>query len=70
MKTEPKVGDTVEWKTSQGKTSGKVTMKVEATAHVKGHTAKASKAEPQFEVKSIRSGKKAIHKARALTRHG
>lgn len=70
MKTEPKVGDKVAWTTSQGKTSGTVTRKVTGTATVKGHTAKASKSEPEFEVKSAKSGKKAIHKPEALTRTG
>lgn len=67
MKT-PKAGDPVEWKTSQGDTTGKVVRKVTKTAHIKGHTAKASDAEPQFEVKSDKTGKTAIHKAAALTR--
>lgn len=70
MKTEPKVGDTVDWTTSQGKTTGVVTRKVTGTATVKGHTAKATKANPEFEVKSSKSGKKAIHKAEALKSHG
>lgn len=69
MKTRPKAGDAVEWKTSQGETTGKVVRKVTKTAHVKGHVAKASNAEPQYEVKSDRSGKTAIHKASALKRH-
>ncbi|ADU36527.1 DUF2945 domain-containing protein [Variovorax paradoxus] len=68
MKTEPKPGDKVAWTTSQGKTTGVVTRKVTGTASVKGHTAKATKAHPEFEVKSSKSGKKAIHKAEALQR--
>lgn len=70
MKTEPKVGDKVAWRTSQGKTTGVVTRKVTGTATVKGHTAKATKAHPEFEVQSSKSGKKAIHKAEALKRNG
>jgi hypothetical protein len=69
MENRPKAGDAVDWKTSQGKTTGKVVRKVTKTAHVKGHTAKASNAEPQYEVKSDKSGKRAIHKASALQRH-
>ena len=33
-----------------------------------GHTAKASKDEPQYRVKSAKSGKEAIHKAEGLTK--
>ena len=70
MKSKPKAGDTVAWETSQGETTGKVVREVTHTAHVKGHTAKASKDAPQFEVKSSKSGKTAIHKAEALKRRG
>lgn len=70
MKTEPKVGDEVSWSTSQGKTTGTVTRKVTGTAAVKGHTAKATKANPEFEVESSKTGKKAIHKAQALKKNG
>ena len=59
-------GDKVTWATSQGETHGKVSAKLTATAHVKGHTAKATPAEPQFKVKSDKTGKAAIHKAEAL----
>ena len=61
-----KKGDPVEWKTPQGKTTGTVTKKVIGTATAGGHTAKASPAEPQYEVKSDKSGKTAIHKPDAL----
>ncbi len=65
-----KKGDEVTWSTSQGKTEGKVTKKVTGKAHVDGdkggHTAKASKDEPQYEVESAKTGKKAIHKPGAL----
>lgn len=61
-----KAGDAVTWDTSQGETHGKVVKKVTGTAKVKGHTAKASAAEPQFKVKSAKTGAEAIHKAAAL----
>ena len=61
-----KRGDRVSWNTSQGVTTGKVTKKVTGTAKAGGHTAKASKAQPEYEVQSEKSGKKAIHKAEAL----
>ena len=59
-------GDHVEWNTPQGKTAGTVVRKVTGTAKAKGHTATASAAEPQYEVKSDKSGKTAIHKPESL----
>ena len=59
-------GDKVKWETSQGPTEGTVTRKVTGTAKVGGHVAKASPRDPQYEVKSSKSGKSAIHKASAL----
>jgi hypothetical protein len=61
-----KKGDKVEWDSSGGHSTGKVVGKVTGTAHVKGHTAKASKDHPEYRVKSDKSGKEAIHKASAL----
>lgn len=58
-------GDKVQWQTSQGPTEGRVTRKVTGPAKAGGHVAKASR-DPQYEVKSSKSGKAAIHKARAL----
>jgi hypothetical protein len=63
-------GDKVEWNTPQGKTSGTVTRKVTTAAKAGGHTAKASPAEPQYEVKSAKSGKAAIHKPDSLKKIG
>jgi hypothetical protein len=61
-----KKGDHVSWDASQGKVEGEVVRKVTSTAKVKGHTAKASKEEPQYEVKSDKTGTKAIHKPEEL----
>ena len=61
-----KTGDKVKWGTSQGETHGTVVKKETKTAKVKGHTAKASKEEPQYRVKSDKSGKEAIHKPEEL----
>lgn len=59
-------GDKVEWDSAGGKSVGKVVAKVTGTAKVKGHTAKASKEEPQYRVKSDKSGKEAIHRPAEL----
>ncbi len=57
-----KPGDKVTWGTSGGDTHGTVEKKVTRTTQVKGHTAKATKDDPQFVVKSAKSGKIAVHK--------
>lgn len=57
-----KPGDKVSWGTSGGETHGTVEKKVTTATQVKGHTAKATKEEPQFVVKSAKSGKTAVHK--------
>ena len=63
MATEDlKAGDHVKWNTSQGETQGVVVKKETGTARVKGHVAKATKANPEYRVKSDKSGKEAIHK--------
>jgi hypothetical protein len=61
-----KAGDKVAWDSSGGHSTGKVVKKETSTAHVKGHTAKATKDEPQYRVKSDKSGKEAIHKPSEL----
>ena len=57
-----KSGDKVKWSSSGGESHGVVEKKVTSTEHVKGHTAKASKDDPQFKVKSDKTGAEAIHK--------
>lgn len=59
-------GSGVEWQAAPGKTSGKVEKKVTSTTKVQGHVAKATKEQPQYLVKSDKSGKKAVHKPDAL----
>jgi hypothetical protein len=61
-----KKGDKVEWQTSQGKTHGTVEKKQTSETHIKGHRVAATKDDPQYIVKSDRSGAKAAHKPDAL----
>ena len=61
-----KRGDHVEWNTSQGPTRGTVVRTVEAPVKVKGHVAAASPANPEVEVRSDKSGARAVHHAEAL----
>ena len=57
-----KAGDKVSWGTSQGATHGKVEKKLTSTTKIKGHTAKATKDDPQYLVKSDKTGAEAAHK--------
>jgi hypothetical protein len=59
-------GDRVQWNTSQGKTTGTVQKKLTEPTDIKGHTADASKEEPQYLVKSESTGAEAAHKPDAL----
>lgn len=57
-----KPGDKVSWGTSGGETHGTVEKKVTSETKIKGHTAKPTKDDPQYVVKSAKSGKEAVHK--------
>ena len=66
MTKEFKAGDKVEWNTSQGKTHGTIQKKQTTATHIKGHQVTASADDPQYIVKSDKSGAKAAHKPDAL----
>jgi hypothetical protein len=57
-----KSGDKVSWNTSQGKTEGKVEKKVTKPTQIKSHHVAASPDNPEYIVKSEKSGKEAAHK--------
>lgn len=57
-----KKGDKVAWDTSQGQTKGEVVQKLTSPKKIKGHEAKASKEDPQYLVKSAKTGAEAAHK--------
>jgi hypothetical protein len=61
-----KPGDKVAWETSLGQTRGTVEKKQTRRTHIKGHTVAVSKQDPQYIVKSDKSGEKAAHKPEAL----
>ena len=61
-----KPGDDVKWDTSQGETHGKVEKKQTTKTQIKSHEVAASKENPQFIVKSDKSGAKAAHKPEEL----
>jgi hypothetical protein len=66
MADELKPGDHVGWNSSGGQSEGEVVEKVTEDTQIKGHKVKASEDEPQFKVKSDKSGKEAIHKPEEL----
>lgn len=66
MSKELKPGDDVIWNSSQGNVEGTVERRVTSPTKVKGHTAKASADQPQYLVKSAKTGKEAIHKPSSL----
>lgn len=66
MAKQPKAGDKVKWSSAQGEVKGTVVRKVTSETKVKGHVAKATSAEPQYVVKSERTGAEAVHRAGAL----
>jgi hypothetical protein len=61
-----KTGDKVSWDTSQGETHGVVEKKQTRETQIKGHKVAASKDDPQYIVRSDKSGKTAAHKPEAL----
>ena len=67
MAEELKKGDKVSWKSHGGEAHGIVEKKQTSRTTIKGHTVAASPDNPQFIVKTA-EGKKAAHKAEALTK--
>lgn len=62
MAKELKKGDKVEWNSSQGTIKGTVEKKVTSPMKIKTHEVKASKENPEYLVKSDKTGAKAAHK--------
>jgi hypothetical protein len=61
-----KKGDKVEWNSHGSKAEGKVEKKITSETEAGGRKVKASKDEPQYLVKSDKSGGEAVHKPGAL----
>jgi hypothetical protein len=64
-----KPGDAVEWDHSQGSSRGKVVRKQTTPTRIKGHKVAASAADPEYIVKSDKTGAIAAHKPDALRRN-
>jgi hypothetical protein len=63
---EFKKGDKVEWDSHGGTAVGKVVKKITSDTEAAGRTVRASKDDPQYLVKSDKSGGEAVHKPSAL----
>ena len=61
-----KPGDHVQWETSQGTTEGTVEKKLTSPTAIKGHKVKASPDNPEYLVKSDKTGAEAAHKPASL----
>lgn len=61
-------GDSVAWDTPQGETHGTVERKLTSPMRLKGHVVAASAENPEYLVKSAKTGAKAAHKPPALRR--
>lgn len=63
---EFKKGDKVQWESSQGTIEGTVEKKLTQPIEIKGHHVAASEANPEYLVKSDKTGKEAAHKPESL----
>jgi Hypervirulence associated proteins TUDOR domain len=63
-------GDQVEWNSHGSTAEGRVEREITTETEAAGRTVKASKDEPQYEVKSDKSGGTAVHKPGALRKKG
>jgi hypothetical protein len=66
MTQEFSKGDHVSWKSHGGTAEGTVQKKITEETEAGGRKVKASPEEPQYEVKSDKSGGTAVHKPGAL----
>ena len=65
-----KRGDHVSWNSEAGRVRGRITRVITAPMTFKGYTVHASKADPQYEIKSDKTDHIAMHKAAVLRRLG
>ncbi|WP_068260386.1 DUF2945 domain-containing protein [Janibacter limosus] len=66
MSSSYKVGDHVGWNSEAGQVTGTITKVHTKDFDYKGHTHRASKDDPQYEIKSDKTDHVAAHKGSAL----
>lgn len=59
-------GDKVEWKSHGSTAEGEVEEKITSDTEAAGRTVRASEDDPQYRVRSDKSGRDAVHKPSAL----
>jgi hypothetical protein len=62
------VGDHVSWNSEAGRVSGRIIKVHSENVDYKGHTHRATRDEPQYEIKSDKTDHIAMHKGSALTK--
>lgn len=68
-KSEFHKGDRVEWDSHGGKAVGHVEEKITEDTKAAGRTVRASDDDPQYRVRSDKSGGDAVHRPDALRKH-
>jgi len=68
MKRTLKAGDRVSWNSEAGRVSGIIVRVRTRNFSVNGYTHHATKAEPQYEIKSSKTEHVAFHKGSVLTK--
>ncbi|MCX3291679.1 DUF2945 domain-containing protein [Streptomyces sp. NEAU-H22] len=63
---KPKKGDKVTWSSHGSRTEGEVEREITERTETSGRTVDASPDDPQYEVRSDKSGRTAVHKPSAL----
>ncbi|MEV0848172.1 DUF2945 domain-containing protein [Streptomyces sp. NPDC049954] len=66
----PRKGEHVEWKSHGGTAEGTVEKKITRSTEAAGRHVKASEEDPQYEVRSEKSGGKAVHRPESLRKKG
>ena len=70
MEQEFNKGDRVTWKSHGGNAEGEVLRKITEDTELAGRKVRASKDDPQYVVRSDKSGGEAVHKPSALRKKG
>jgi len=68
MTQEFRKGDRVTWSSHGGSAEGEVVRRITEDTELAGRQVRASKEEPQYLVRSAKSGGEAVHKPSALRR--
>ncbi|WP_328862995.1 DUF2945 domain-containing protein [Streptomyces sp. NBC_00306] len=63
---KPRKGDKVSWKSHGSTAEGTVEKKITERTEAAGRTVDATPEEPQYQVRSDKSGRSAVHKKQAL----